>query len=251
MRCASDLPRVGDAEPSPGHAVNPAPRSGPAAGGCAFERLRGDASQAKRPHPWGLDRAIHGANGPGLGPGWAWGAHLLPFLEEANLRVDLAKDVTDAVHDAVRSTSLSVYLCPSDALPPKPFSVADSSGALLTTLGFANYVGIGGTFEVSAYPDTATGVLFRNKGVRIADITDGTSSTLMVGERSATRSPQTTWVGMEMTVVGLNCGFAGQSKVYEVTGSAPYGATAVAGLDGKSARANSPERAIRVEPSRK
>ncbi|CAQ46769.1 putative penicillin binding protein [Stenotrophomonas maltophilia K279a] len=47
-----------------GHAVNPAPRSGPAAGGCAFGRLRSSASQTKRPHPWGLDGAIHGANGP-------------------------------------------------------------------------------------------------------------------------------------------------------------------------------------------
>ncbi len=45
-----------------GHAVNP--QTGPAAGGCAFGRLRSSASQAKRPHPWGLDGAIHGANGP-------------------------------------------------------------------------------------------------------------------------------------------------------------------------------------------
>ncbi len=42
----------------------PPPGSGPAAGGCAFGRLRSSASQAKRPHPWGLDGAIHGANGP-------------------------------------------------------------------------------------------------------------------------------------------------------------------------------------------
>ncbi|CAM0121384.1 hypothetical protein SMG44B_20624 [Stenotrophomonas maltophilia] len=26
--------------------------------------MRSSASQAKRPHPWGLDGAIHGANGP-------------------------------------------------------------------------------------------------------------------------------------------------------------------------------------------
>ena len=38
-----------------GHAVNPAPRPGPTAGGCAFERMRGSASQAMRSHPWGLD----------------------------------------------------------------------------------------------------------------------------------------------------------------------------------------------------
>ena len=47
-----------------GHAVNPAPRSGPAAGGCAFGRLRSSASQAKRPHPWGLGRRIHAPHGP-------------------------------------------------------------------------------------------------------------------------------------------------------------------------------------------
>ena len=34
--------------------MNPAPRSGPAAGGCAFGRSRSGASQAERPHPWGL-----------------------------------------------------------------------------------------------------------------------------------------------------------------------------------------------------
>jgi NAD(P)H dehydrogenase (quinone) len=32
-----------------------------------------------------------------------------------------------------------------------------------------------------------------------------------------------------MTVVGLNYGFAGQSKVDEITGGAPYGATTIAG----------------------
>src|SRR5262245_36032145 len=34
-----------------------------------------------------------------------------------------------------------------------------------------------------------------------------------------------------MTVVGLNYGFAGQMKVDEITGGAPYGATPIAGLD--------------------
>ena len=51
-----------------GHAVNPPPGSGPAAGGCAFGRLRSSASQAKRPHPWGLGRGIHAADTPATGP---------------------------------------------------------------------------------------------------------------------------------------------------------------------------------------
>jgi prepilin-type processing-associated H-X9-DG protein len=60
-----------------------------------------------------------------------------------------------------------------------------------------------GVFEVSGYPDTgngAQGVFLRNSKVRLTDITDGSSSTLFVGERSwmwqgKVRSPITTWVG--------------------------------------------------------
>ncbi len=36
----------------PGPAASPAPRPGPAAGGCAFDRMRGSASRAIRSHPW-------------------------------------------------------------------------------------------------------------------------------------------------------------------------------------------------------
>ncbi|QGM04125.1 hypothetical protein FEO88_03975 [Stenotrophomonas maltophilia] len=58
----------GGVGPVAGDAVNPPPGSGPAAGGCAFGRLRSSASQAKRPHPWRLGRAIHGAHAPATGP---------------------------------------------------------------------------------------------------------------------------------------------------------------------------------------
>ena len=51
-----------------GHAVNPAPRSGPAAGGWAFGRMRGSASQAIRPHPWGLGENIHVFDSPANPP---------------------------------------------------------------------------------------------------------------------------------------------------------------------------------------
>ncbi len=63
-----------------GHAVNPPPGSGPAAGGWAFGRLRSSASQAKRPHPWGLDVAIHGANGPAYPHRLPAGSQLLLLL---------------------------------------------------------------------------------------------------------------------------------------------------------------------------
>jgi len=145
--------------------------------------------------PPGFASRATSPNEEGLGPGWGWGAQLLPYLEEVNLQFDLDREIVDPLHDGVRETSLAVYLCPSDPDPLPTFSVADENGQPLTTLAFANYVGVGGTFEVTEFPDTGTGVLFRNKRIRIADITDGTSRTLMVGERSSRRSPQTTWVG--------------------------------------------------------
>jgi hypothetical protein len=62
-------------------------------------------------------------------------------------------------------------------------------------VAFANYVGMGGTFEVTGFPDTNNGVLYRNSKTRVGDITDGTSNTLFVIERESKRAPVTTWVG--------------------------------------------------------
>ncbi len=158
--------------------------------------------------PGFVSRAI-ATNDPGLGPGWGWAAHLLPYIEEANLQVHLDRDITDLVHDSVRVARLPIFLCPSDSGESQTFKVADEFGTELTTLAFANYVGVGGTFEVTGFPDTATGVLFRNKSIGVKDITDGTSNTLMVAERGSRRSPQTTWVGAitNSSVPPLNLGY--------------------------------------------
>ncbi|KAG1082676.1 hypothetical protein G6F40_015037 [Rhizopus arrhizus] len=83
------IPRVGGAVSECGDAVNPAPRSGPAAGGCAFGRLRSSASQAKRPHPWGLDGAIHGANGPAPLPRPAFASFPRPAVDPRHAGMQL------------------------------------------------------------------------------------------------------------------------------------------------------------------
>ncbi len=145
--------------------------------------------------PPGFVSRTDSTDGEGLGPGWGWAAHLLPQLEEGNLQVHLDKEILDPVHAEVRVTRLPVFLCPSDVEEKLTFDVIDENGAALTTLAFANYVGVGGTFEVSGFPDTGNGVLIRNRRFSTAHISDGTSKTLMVGERGSRRSPQTTWVG--------------------------------------------------------
>ena len=152
---------------------------------------------AYRYFPPGFISAAAAVNGEGLGPGWGWAAHLLPYVEQENLyrQIALNRDIADPANAAVRVTSLKVYLCPSDSPPGPTFTVKGSGGAPICPVAFANYVGLGGMYEVTTYPDVNTGVLLRNSRYRVTDITDGSSSTLLATERQSRRSPMTTWTG--------------------------------------------------------
>src|SRR5438046_1669421 len=139
-------------------------------------------------------------DGPSLGPGWGWAAHLLPYFEQDNLyrQIDFTKDIAHPANAQARMTSLRIFLCPSDNSPRPTFTVRDDAGTAICDVAFANYVGMAGVYEVTGYPDTSNGspgVLLRNSRVRVTDITDGSSNTLFVGERASKQSPQTTWVG--------------------------------------------------------
>src|SRR5215216_5571 len=83
-------------------------------------------------------------DGPGLGPGWGWAAHILPYLEESALNIDLKREITDPLFDNIRTLPFSVFRCPTDTVDEPIFSVRNPSGAELTKVAFANYVGVGG-----------------------------------------------------------------------------------------------------------
>ncbi len=89
----------------------------------------------------------------------------------------------------------AVYRCPSSSLP-KFRTVATQSGDLNYLQ--ISYVGIAGSVRHRTmdpnWPATgsqcsAGGLFFGNRAVRIAEITDGTSNTMMVGEQSAPPPP--------------------------------------------------------------
>ena len=150
--------------------------------------------------PPGFSSQAAAVDGPSTGPGWGWGAYLLPYLEQGSLynQIDFTKDITNAANAQARVTSLNVFRCPSDNPPGLTFTVKDIAGTPLCDLAFGNYVGMAGVYEVTAYPDTsngAPGVLLRNSKLKLTGILDGSSNTLFVGERASKQSPQTTWVG--------------------------------------------------------
>ena len=59
----------------------------------------------------------------------------------------------------------------------------------------SNYVGMFGTLEVEDAPSNGDGVFFHNSRVRFAEITDGLSNTLVIGERGVSYG-NSVWAGV-------------------------------------------------------
>jgi prepilin-type N-terminal cleavage/methylation domain-containing protein/prepilin-type processing-associated H-X9-DG protein len=137
-------------------------------------------------------------NSPETGPGWGWGTMLLNDLEQKPLydAVNFSLQITDPGSQTVRTATLSVYLCPSNTGGDGPVKLADASGTVLVTdLSPGQYVASAGQLEVEELPDRNNGVFYRNSRNGIRDIRDGSSTTLMVGERSRNIA-DATWVGV-------------------------------------------------------
>jgi prepilin-type N-terminal cleavage/methylation domain-containing protein/prepilin-type processing-associated H-X9-DG protein len=135
------------------------------------------------------------SSGAEKGPGWGWAAALLGEVEQDNLsrQIDFTRTVTDPANAAACTTFLKLFWCPSEHLV-ETFPVADANGQPLGNVAHGNYVGINGNGGVTDHAADNDGVFLRNRRFRIADITDGLSNTLFVGERCTSMS-YTTWTG--------------------------------------------------------
>ncbi len=122
---------------------------------------------------------------PGLqgnAAGAGWGAMLLPFLEQSTTfnQLDFSEPVYSPVNATTRMIHLPVFLCPSDTVSGTGFVEMGSSAE---RYAMASYVRSFGPPDLDATQEKRDGLFSRNSKSRIADITDGTSSTLMLGER--------------------------------------------------------------------
>jgi prepilin-type N-terminal cleavage/methylation domain-containing protein/prepilin-type processing-associated H-X9-DG protein len=130
------------------------------------------------------------------GPGWGWGAFLLPYLEQDNLhrQINFNLDVGDPANAAIRTTFLKIFYCPADQLIGT-FTVTDGGGRSWE-LAQGSYVACNGNDGVDDFTTPPhTGAFVRGVvGYRPADISDGLSNTLFVGDRTSKLS-YSTWVG--------------------------------------------------------
>lgn len=153
--------------------------------------------------------------------GWGWLAMLLPAADQGPLfnTINFQHHLQQAVNETARLTVVSTFVCPSDHLTARvPFypkrpdagaNVAPSLSAggkgpaaspggssIMFEVAGASYFGVFGTEDPDDRPDVVgDGVFSLNSARRFADLLDGASQTIVVGERSARRLAGT-WTGM-------------------------------------------------------
>jgi prepilin-type N-terminal cleavage/methylation domain-containing protein/prepilin-type processing-associated H-X9-DG protein len=123
-------------------------------------------------------------------PSSGWCVSVLPYLQQSALagQAEVAYRTNPAPFSPPHpnlSTVVPAFLCPTD---PRVFT-AQVSRRTNNLVAFTSYLGVAGLDAVS----TRDGVLYQNSATRFIDVTDGTSNTLLLGERPPSADFQFGW----------------------------------------------------------
>ncbi|QDT38741.1 DUF1559 domain-containing protein [Stratiformator vulcanicus] len=177
---------------------------------------------------------------------WSWGARLLPFLEQQALyerlninNVHFLSRVADR-DDIERG--LDVFRCPSDEAPEvnsgRTFNTASGGGGTTISVATSNYVGNfddtrqyanaeGAKLDTNGNQD---GVLVYSVGIKVTDISDGSSNTIAIGERAWALKDGT--IAEAGTIYGARSVLEGNNIIQtDSAGSSVFGLASRCGLN--------------------
>lgn len=134
--------------------------------------------------------------------GWGWMAHALPFIDQGNVfaEIDFRAGLLDAINRQTIRTKIDGQFCPSSNNDSKVHSFNLLVNEPAVSVGRTHYVGcIGSTVPVDQMGDGQTcpsldlmdvegfvdGMFYKNSRTSFRDVLDGSSHTIMAGERSA------------------------------------------------------------------
>jgi prepilin-type N-terminal cleavage/methylation domain-containing protein len=130
---------------------------------------------------------------PNRAPGYSFTTLILPFIEQGAVysRINQALNMWQQPNRDAIATVFSLQVCPSADNPSRHYQIGITAshapyGYSDPGLAVTNYVGVAGSFELSAYynqpDDRRDGVLIEDAKLALTAITDGTSNTFLVGE---------------------------------------------------------------------
>ena len=175
----------------------------------AVQKVREAAARMKcsnNLHQLGL--ALHNYEGankmfPSAGKNYAWASgaasrpanhnmnglvSLLPYMEQQGLydQINHNLNIEDDANATPRVKVVGSYICPSDPISDRVVNVyQEDQTTVVTKVGGANYVWMFGTGEVGDALDAGNGTFYRNSRVGLRDFRDGTTKTIVAGERSS------------------------------------------------------------------